>query len=164
MDHTPFWDEPLPPAMLTEFTDPLSGKQIDTLWSMFVAIDTHWRLGFPVNLLRSRWLDMIEARRGEDPDYTAEYDNAVRVFEAMGDVLGREAAIEKFYLQTKIVKVEEALTRLGHAKFFVGNDFIRCFIACGGFRGFVSKARNYTGFMGGSRFREWPPVRTRPRP
>lgn len=78
MDQVPYWDEPLPPAMLTEFTDPLSEKQIDTLWSMFVGIDTHWRLGFPVNLLRSRWLDMIEARRAEDPDYTAEYANAAR--------------------------------------------------------------------------------------
>jgi hypothetical protein len=160
MDQVPYWDGPLLPAMLTEFTDPLSEKQIDTLWLMFVGIDTHWRLGFPVNLLRSRWLDMIEARRAEDPDYTAEYANAAAVFEAMGGALGGEATIDKFYHQTKILKVEDAVTRLGHAKFFVGNDFIRCFIACGGFRGFVPKARNYTGFMGGSRFREWPPVRT----
>ncbi len=160
MTQTPLWDEPLPPALLTEFDKPLSEEQIARLWALFAGIDTHWQLKFAVDLLRSRWLDMLEARRAEPPDYTAEYINAATVFEALETALGMDAAIRKFYGQTNVQKNDEALTRLGHAKFFVGNDFIRCFIACGGFRGFVPKGRNYTGFMGGSRFREWPPVRT----
>jgi len=149
--------------MVTDFVDPLSEEQVATLWALFTGIDTHWQLGFAVDLLRSRWLDMLEARRSEAPDYTAEYVNAAAVFDALVTALGKDAGIAKFYGQTNVQKTEDALTRLGHAKFFVGNDFIRCFIACGGFRGFVPKARNYTGFMGGSRFREWPPVRTGPR-
>lgn len=164
MNQTPSWDDPLLPPMLTDFTDPLSEAQVATLWALFIGIDTHWQLGFAVDLLRSRWLDMLEARRAEAPDYTAEYINAAAVFDALVTALGKDAAIAKFYGQTKVEKAEEARTRLGHAKFFVGNDFIRCFLACGGFRGFVPKGRNYAGFMGGSRFREWPPVRTGSRP
>lgn len=164
MNQTPFWDEPLPPTMATNFDEPLSETQVATLWALFTGIDAHWQLDLAVDLLRSRWLDMLEARRAEPPDYTAEYINAAAVFDALVAALGKDAAIAKFYGETKVQNIEEALTRLGHAKFFVGNDFIRCFIACGGFRGFVPKGRNYTGFMGGSRFREWSPVRTGPRP
>ena len=69
-------------------------------------------------------------------------------------------AINTLYGKTIVTKAADARTRLGHAKFHVANDFIRCFVATGGFRGFVKNARNYTGFMGGSRFREWAPVRT----
>lgn len=164
MTETPPWDEPLAPTLLTEFDVPLSEAQVASLWALFVGIDTHWQLGFATDLVRSRWLDMLEARRAEAPDYTAEYINAAAVFDAMAAALGEDAAIAKFYDQTIVEKIDQALTRLTHAKFFVGNDFIRCFIACGGFRGFVPKARNYTGFMGGSRFREWAPVRTVARP
>lgn len=160
MTQTPLWDEPLLSEQLTEFDAPLSEEQTATLWAMFVGIDTHWGLGFAVDLLRSRWLDMLEARRAEPPDYTAEYINAAAVFDALVTAQGMDKAIAKFYGQTNVQKKGEALTRLAHAKFFVGNDFIRCFLACGGFRGFVPEGRNYAGFMGGSRFREWPPVRT----
>ena len=160
MNQVASWDEPLPPVLITDFVEPLTEAQVATLWALFVGIDTHWHLDFAVDLLRSRWLDMLEARRVEAPDYTAEYSNAAAVFGALVAALGADAAIAKFYGETKIQKIEEAVTRLGHAKFFVGHDFIRCFMACGGFRGFVPKGRNYSGFMGGSRFREWPPVRT----
>ena len=78
----------------------------------------------------------------------------------MVGALGEDAAIDLLFGKTVVTKPEDAKTRLGHAKFYVANDFIRCFVATGGFRGFVAKARNYTGFMGGSRFREWAPVRT----
>lgn len=160
MTETPFWDEPLPSVQLENFDGPLSEEQVATLWDLFVGIDAHWQLDLRVDLLRSRWLDMLEARRADPPDYTPEYINAAMVFGALMKTLGKDAAIAKFYGQTNVQKSDDALTRLGHAKFFVGNDFIRCFVACGGFRGFVPKGRNYSGFMGGSRFREWPPVRT----
>lgn len=164
MNQTPYWDEPLPSQMLTEFVEPLSEGQVAILWDLFTGIDVHWKLQYPVDLLRSRWLDMIEACRAESPDHTAEYINAALVFDALVTGLGRAGAIDKFFGQTNVQKIDQAVTRLGHAKFFVGNGFIRCFVACGGFRGFVPKGRNYSGFMGGSRFREWAPVRTGPRP
>jgi hypothetical protein len=150
--------------LIATASEPLSEDQVKTLWALFTGIDTHWRLGLPVNLLRSRWLDMLEARRAEAPDYTGEYANAASVFAALVQSSGLDAAIAKFYGDTKLKSADEAVTRLGHAKFYVGNDFIRCFMACGGFRGFVKQGRNYAGFMGGSRFREWAPVRTRSKP
>lgn len=133
------------------------------LWSMFSGIAKHWDLKIEVELLRSRWLDMLEARTADDPardDYRGEYDNAARVFQALKNKHDTDFALTTIYGETKVTKPEEATSRLKHAKLYVANDFIRCFIATGGFRGFVPEARNYTGFMGGSRFREWDPVRT----
>jgi hypothetical protein len=156
-----FWDMTIDNAMLTEPLLPLNEDQVASLWKMFVAVGTHWKLDIAVNLLRSRWLDLIEAKCISDPDYRAEYANAVLVYDAIVAALGEDQAIKLFYGGTIVDKPEQATTKLRHAKYYVGNEFIRCFIATGGFRGFVKEARNYTGFMGGSRFREWAPVRTR---
>jgi hypothetical protein len=150
----------LPSEILPSPGNPLSNSQINTLWSIFQAIVVHWDLAIEVELLRSRWLDMIEARSSGAPDYRGEYVNAVEVYEALVQKLGEPAAISKIYQDTSVTSAEQATTKLGHAKFYVANDFVRCFVATGGFRGFVSNARNYTGFMGGSRYREWAPVRT----
>ncbi|MBL8175521.1 MAG: hypothetical protein JNK48_12680 [Bryobacterales bacterium] len=155
-----FWDEPLPATMLDPPASPLSNQEIDALWGLFKAIAIHWSLDIEVELLRSRWLDMLEARSAGQPDFRGEYGNAAQVYTALVTTLGEPAAIAKIYQDTIVTKPEQALTRLTHAKFYVANDFIRCFVATGGFRAFVPKARNYTGFMGGSRFRAWPPVRT----
>lgn len=160
MTETQPWEKSLDTEQLTDYSAPLSEGQVAILWDLFTGINNHWDLKYSVGLLRSRWLDMLEARRAELPDYTAEYINAAEVFDAMRQALGKEQAIAIFYGETNVQSKNKATTKLAHAKFYVGNDFIRCFIACGGFRGFVEKARNYAGFMGGSRFREWPPVRT----
>lgn len=155
------WDEPLDPQMIVPSrSNALNEQQMATLWAMFVAILAHWELDFPIDLLRSRWIDMVEAQSVGTPDYRGEYANAASVYDAMVKSLGEAEAVKLLYGTTVVTKLEDATTRLGHAKFFVANDFIRCFVATGGFRGFVPKARNYTGFMGGSRFREWAPVRT----
>jgi hypothetical protein len=158
------WEQPLSAEMLPAPDYPLSNDEIAKLWSLFTAIADHWKLtDLDVGLFRSRWLDMLEARCSGAPDYRGEYVNAVEVSEALVTALGRETAIDTIYGKTVVTTAAQATTRLGHAKFFVINDFIRCFIACGGFRGFVPHARNYSGFMGGSRFREWTSVRTRNR-
>ena len=57
-----FWDQPLPPEIQPPPTEPLDQSQIGTLWSMLNAIPIHWELEIEVELLRSRWLDMLEAR------------------------------------------------------------------------------------------------------
>lgn len=157
-----FWDEPLSPEKLPYTGQPLDDDQMTQLWSMFGGIASHWDLKIEVELLRSRWLEMLKARSSGGParDYRGEYDNAARVFKALEDKHDTDFALTMIYAKTKVMKPEEANTRLTHAKLYVANDFIRCFIAAGGFRGFVPDARNYTGFMGGSRFREWDPVRT----
>lgn len=164
MTSTDPWDAPLEPQIQLSPDEPLSAEQINRLWEMFHAIATHWDIKIEVELLRSRWLDMLEARCAGVPDYRGEYANAAEVYTELLGKLGAPAAIDKLYRQTVVTDAAQAITRLTHAKFYVANDFIRCFVATGGFRGFVPKtvpgARNYTGYMGGSRFREWDPVRT----
>lgn len=155
-----FWNEPLQPPMLTSPLAPLTEKQIASLWNIFRAIPVHWQIEFDVVLIRSRWLDMLEARCSGAPNFLPEYSNAAQVHDALIGKLGEAAAIARIFGATTITDSNQALTRIAHAKFYVVNDFIRCFIASGGFRAFVPKARNHAGFMGGSRFREWPPVRT----
>jgi hypothetical protein len=166
------WKEILPSPILPSPGKPLSEDQIRLLWRLFTGIAEHWELledpedvashrPWDIGLMRSRWLDMLEARSSGDPDYRGEYINAVRVFESLVRDLGSEdLAIAKIYGETKVTRPAEATTRIAHAKYFVINDFIKCFMIAGGFRRFVKPARNYPGYMGGSRFREWPPVRT----
>lgn len=159
MTKTPYWEEVLPAEQLNSVEAPLDEDQVKALWRMFVAITEHWKLEYAVNLIKSRWLDMLQARRDGDPDYTAEYINAAAVFTALEDDLGPAAAAKKMYGDTRVTEQGAATTRLEHAKFYVGNDFIKCFLACGGYRA-LTPGRNYTGFMGGSRYREWAPIRT----
>lgn len=160
MAETVMWDEVIDTKMIESSGEALTEQQLASLWAMFTAVARHWELDLSVDLLRSRWLDMIEAQSAGVPDYRGEYANAAGVFDAMVKMLGESEAINTLYAKTIVTKAVDAKTRLGHAKFHVANDFIRCCIATGGFRGFVGNARNYTGFMGGSRFREWAPVRT----
>lgn len=156
-----FWDEALPVGMLPEGDQPLSNEELDVLWSIFGAIATHWKAEkIDPELMRSRWLDMLEARCSGEENFRGEYRHAVEVWKAMVDKLTEPSAITKLYADTVVVMEDQAKTRIAHVKFYVANDFIRCFVAKGGFRAFVEKARNHSGFMGGSRFREWPPVRT----
>jgi hypothetical protein len=161
-----FWNEKLATTDRLPYLGTPLDQQIPQLWAMFKGIADHWNLKFEVDLLRSRWLDMLEARSSNDPDYPdypdyrGEYENAALVFEELRNKHDDGFAVTKIYGKTKVKTKAQATTRLKHAKFYVANHFIRCFIATGGFRGFVPEARNYTGFMGGSRFREWDPVRT----
>jgi hypothetical protein len=156
-----FWDEALPVDMLTAGDQPLSREEVDALWSMFRVISVHWQMEkIEPELMRSRWLDMLEARCSGKVDFRGEYRHAAEVWELMVDKLTEPIAITKLFTGTVVTKEDQAKSRIAHVKFYVANDFIRCFVAKGGFRGFVEKARNHTGFMGGSRFREWPPVRT----
>jgi len=74
-----YWDEALPPEMLPAPPAPLTNQEMATLWSMFVAVDTHWTLGYSVDLMRSRWLDMLKARGSGSPDFRGEYLNAAKV-------------------------------------------------------------------------------------
>lgn len=158
---TEFWDEVLPVDMLAAGDQPLSREEIDVLWSMFCAITTYWQTEkIDAELMRSRWLDMLEARSSGQVDFRGEYRHAAEVWKVMVCNLTEPSAIIKLYADTVVEKEDQAKTRISHVKFYVANDFIRCFVAKGGFRGFVENARNYTGFMGGSRFREWPPIRT----
>ena len=90
-----FWDEPLPTEMLSSPDSPLSNEQVDMLWNLFKAIGVHWGLDIEVELLRSRWLDMLEARSGNSPDYPGEYINAADVYATLVQKFGEPSANAK---------------------------------------------------------------------
>jgi hypothetical protein len=155
------WDDPITSGEMLPASDkPLTNDQLKTLWSVFKGITEYWALDFNVELIHRRWLDMIQARCSGDPDYSGEYVNAVNVYKALDKHFHRAGALVMIYEKTIVTDDDKPSTRLEHAKRFVINDFIRCFIINGGYRGFVPNALNYTGYMGGSRYQEWDPVRT----
>jgi len=155
-----YWHEVLGSGgVQLEAPRPLTSAEVESLWHLFSAIPTHWSVPFNPNLLRSRWNDMLEARSGPPVDRRSAFINAAAVFEALRQAQAVDP-LKLVFVDTIITKELPGLTRLQHAKLFVVNDFIRCFVAMGGFRAFVPEGRNYGAFLGGSRFREWAPVRT----
>lgn len=158
-----FWNEvPGREGASLEPARPLSTTEIDTLWRLFAAIPKQWDVVFNVDLLRSRWNDMIEARSGPPIDKREAYINAAAVFAAL-ESSRTDDCLQLIFVDTVISTAKQNMTRLEHAKLFVVNEFIRCFVTMGGFHAFVREGRNYAAFLGGSRFRDWPPVRTGPR-
>jgi len=154
-----YWNEVLTGGQ-DEFEPPrpLKEEELGLLWDLFCAIPTHWGLTFNTQLLRSRWNDMIAVRSSGPPDRRHAFVDAAAVFKALRNQ--QPEHLKLIFSDTVVRESKDGMTRLEHAKLFVINDFLRCFVAMGGFRAFVPEGRNYTGFLGGSRFREWAPVRT----
>lgn len=149
--------EEIGPDQLTQPSDALSEEELETLWSVLGAIETAWELTPIVQGLRRQWDDMIEARSRNPRSYLPEFKNAVRVLEEL-NALDTAEFIDLVFFRTIVRRPSDVKTRLDHAKFYVLNDFIRFLILSGAFKQFG--ARNYNGFMGGSRFVDGPPVRT----
>jgi hypothetical protein len=70
----------LPVYMFAVGDQPPGREEVDVAWSMLRAITNHWQMEKtnPV-LVRSRWLNMLEARRSRQVDFRGEYRNAARV-------------------------------------------------------------------------------------
>lgn len=149
--------EEIGPDQLTEPNDTLSEEELETLWSVLAAIETAWELTPFAQGLRRQWDDMIEARSRDPNSYLPEYKNAANVLAEL-KVLDPAEFIDLVFFRTIVRRPFDVKTRLDHAKFYVVNDFIRFLIVSGGFKQFG--ARNYNGFMGGSRFADRSPVRT----
>jgi hypothetical protein len=151
------YEQPIPCAMLATTASELSADEVESLWRIFVAIDQTWELEGVANVLRSQWHELLAARVASTPSYLGELKNAAAVVEEL-IAEHPEGWREILFFETIITSDEHALTPLLHAKFYVVNDFVRAQIALGGFASFGG--RNYTGYMGGSRYHENPPVRT----
>jgi len=157
MTHLDFSLEEVGPGQLTEPNDALTEDELETLWFTVGAIETAWELTPFAQGLRRQWDDMIEARSRDPQSYLPEYKNAARVLEELKALDPVEFG-DLLFFKTIMRKPFDVKTRLDHAKYYVVNDFIRFLILSGGFKQFG--ARNYNGFMGGSRFADGPPVRT----
>lgn len=148
------YEEIIGTAQLTAPDRELTPSEIDSLWVLFEAIQDVWALNKIAPMLKTQWLDMLAAREKAQPSYRAEFINAAAVGEEIRSSMDWQ---DLLFFRTIVTDGSKAKTRLEHAKFFVVNDFVRCFILSGGFESFGGK--NYTGFMGGSRFASAPPVR-----
>jgi hypothetical protein len=134
----------------------LSYADREFLWRVFVKIGETWRnVRYESSNLKSSWLEMLAAKSGVAPSYTAEYVNAVRVVQELIDMYGDDA-FRKLFLDNHIPP-GPPVTRLAHAKKYVINEFIIMQVMASGFKHFGGK--NYAGYVKGSRYNEIPLVR-----
>jgi hypothetical protein len=134
----------------------LSHADREFLWRVFVKIGETWRnVRYESSNLKSSWLEMLAAKSGVAPSYTAEYVNAVRVVQELINMYGDDA-FRKLFLDNHIPP-GPPVTRLAHAKKYVINEFIIMQVMASGFKHFGGK--NYAGYVKGSRYNEIPLVR-----
>ena len=163
----------------------LTRAEIDGLWRIFVAIGTVWKNTVHDSAgLKSSWLEFLTAKTMTRPSYVSEYVNALEVVEELIKIYGETEAFENLLLDnggpldSNGIPLNKPLykdnvpikldTRLGHAKHFVVDEFIRVQVVAGGFKNFIrpheteirpENVVNYNGFIAGSRFNRIKPVR-----
>ena len=147
---------PLEPGLIPVEDQILTEHERDMLWDLFQEIGKCWQNvrepspgNFDSSNLRSTWLEFIEAKTTQEPSYVAEYSNAVSVIEELVDIYGKEDAFKRLFLENGIPQ-GLPLTRIGHAKRYVVDEFIRVQVTGSGFKHFGG--RNYKGYLGGSRY------------
>jgi hypothetical protein len=151
------YEEIIGPDQLLMPDRELTEAEMAALWRVFVKIESVWKFEPMAESFHSQWLDMVKARIAHEPSYMGEYINAAAVITEL-EQMEVGTWEDLLFFKTVVEEKPKAKSKLEHAKFYVVNDFIRCFILLGGFTAFGGK--NYTGFMGGSRFADVAPVRT----
>lgn len=150
----PFAREATPHYLLPSNTDALAAEDIDPLWAVVRAIHAAW--GDPVVdplHFRSQWLEFVTTRAEQQPSYLAEYRSAARVLSELNAVHGDDMWLKLFHEHGG----PGLETRLGHLRKYVVEEFIRVWLAAGGFRAYG--AENYNGYVSGSRFAVRPSYR-----
>ena len=145
------------PGLLPSETGKLRPEEVGRLWEVFEAIASTW--GDPdgePRLQRSQWLEFLEVRTAEAPSYLEEYRSAIRVLDELRENHG-DQAMKKLLFESGMKEGDAATTRLAHLKMFVVDEFIRVWLASGGFK--VYGAGNYNGYISGSRFAVRPAYR-----
>lgn len=136
----------------------LTHQNKEALWELFEAIGENWsNTIYNSNNQRSSWYEMLKAKTENAPNYTGEYVNAIYVLHELYALYGKKEAFYKLFFESGIAHDEPPTTRLAHCKVFVVNEFIRMQITAGGFKSWGTKyggeqARNYHGFLGGTRY------------
>lgn len=153
----PVCQEVVGPAMIQGDRQALTQAHRDTLWRLFEHIGIVWgNLAYGSSNLKSSWLEMLEAKAGVAPSYSAEYINATYVVAELVSLYGEEEAFRRLFLANGIAP-GPPLTRLAHAKQYVVNEFITAQVMMSGFKHFGGK--NYHGYVKGSRYNRLPLVR-----
>lgn len=143
----------------------LTHQNKETLWDIFQAIGEYWfNTEHSSHNQRSSWSEMITAKTQNAPNYTGEYVNAIYVLNELYTLYGKKEAFQKLFFESGIDNTAPPTTRLAHCKIYVVNEFIRVQITAGGFKSWGTKnggeqAKNYHGFLGGSRYNRIAKVR-----
>lgn len=143
----------------------LTHQNKEALWELFQAIGKNWsNTIYNSNNQRSSWYEMLKAKTENAPNYSGEYVNAIYVLNELYAMYGKEEAYKKLFFESGVDNDAPPTTRLAHCKVFVVNEFIRMQIVAGGFKSWGTKnggerARNYHGFLGGSRYNRLSRVR-----
>jgi hypothetical protein len=151
----------LPSGLLPSPLGRLSPEEIDQLWDIFVAIARTWgRPDADPMPMRSQWLEFVELRVGQAPSYLVEYQNAIAVL-AGWKTDQNEAALTNLLCDSSAqpgpASTLAHTTPAAHLKRYVVDEFIRVWLAAGGFREYG--AGNYNGYISGSRFAVRPAYR-----
>jgi hypothetical protein len=136
----------------------LTYQNKEALWEIFEAIGVNWsNTIYDSNNQRSSWYEMLKAKTENAPNYTGEYVNAIYVMNELEAIYGIGGAYKKIFFESDVDNNAPPTTRLAHCKIFVINEFIRMQITAGGFKSWGTKyggeqAKNYSGFLGGTRY------------
>ncbi|CAL2089790.1 hypothetical protein [Tenacibaculum sp. 190524A02b] len=136
----------------------LTHQNKEALWELFEAIGENWgNTTYHSNNQRSSWYEMLKAKTENAPNYSGEYVNAIYVLNELYEIYGKEQAYKKLFFESGVDNDAPPTTRLAHCKIFVVNEFIRMQVTAGGFKSWGTKfggerAKNYHGFLGGSRY------------
>lgn len=186
-DADAYWNDEVIVGTLDDTPDdqPLTPSERKRLWEMFQQIGRHWSNVYKDSAgQRSSWLEFINLRCApretnrdkhkplQPPGYLRKYRDAIKVLDALVEATNLEQGFQSFLNHQPPRDQEKKIvlkTRLDFAKFFVVDEFIKMQIVAGGFRGFGSdefgrnrrklRARNYNGFVRGSRYNRLQRVR-----
>lgn len=143
-----------------ELTDgPLSLDEFDELWRLFVAIHETWgEAQSRIEDMASGFREFVGVKSQNPHSYLDEYRSACVTLKQLREIHG-----ETFYayvlLDPAVIADVHANTGspVSRLRTFVVEEFIRVYVASGGFRSYGGK--NYGGFVSGSRYRQNPPYR-----
>lgn len=150
----PVANEATPLYLLPSNPEPLRRSEIEDLWRIVDAIHRTW--GDPETdplHFRSQWHEFVTTRAEQEPSYLEEYRSGLQVLLEFGTSHPDDIWTIVFF-QHGGPGLE---TRFGHLRKFVIEEFIRVWLAAGGFKSYG--AGNYNGYVSGSRFAVTPSYR-----
>ena len=154
----PFSKQELPAHLLTSDPVALNADEVGRLWELFDHIGRTWGARDDDPLYqRSQWLEFLQVRTEHAPSYVAEYRNAIQVLDELRRVEGDEMWQKLLFAHGTS---GPPITRLGHLRVFVVEEFIQVWLTSGGFKSYG--AGNYNSYISGSRFAVRAPYRRVP--
>lgn len=137
----------------------LSVHDLDELWRLFQGIHETWGENQSrVENMASGFREFVSVKSNEPDSYLNEYRSACVTLKQLREIHG-EKLYEYILLDPTVIA--DVQTNYGspvsRLRKFVVEEFIRVYVASGGFRSYGGK--NYGGFVSGSRYRQNPPYR-----